>query len=112
MRYFVFKLSMPNVGSWNGKWTGADNFYCRARSYAPKSEKIKNVLASPNHYYNFGDGWGTSINVEECTAKEAARFKRISVGFFGYDWMIDEIEEYGRILTLKERDTKQGCINI
>jgi len=103
---------MSNVGSWNGKWTGTDNFYCRVRSYAPKSEKIKNLLASPNHYYNFGDGWGASISIEECKAKEAAKFKKMSAGFRGYDWMIDEIEEYGRILTLKERDTKQGCINI
>ena len=30
-----FTLSMPNIGSWNGKWTGSKNLYARAINVKP-----------------------------------------------------------------------------
>ncbi len=95
-----FELSMPNVGSWNGKWTGSGKKYFITRRVVAAKEK---ELNEKNFYYDFGDGWGASIFVEKIDAKEAARRRRISAGFYGYKWMVDEIIEYGRILTLCER---------
>lgn len=96
-----FELTMPNVGSWNGKWTGQESKYYLIK----KVSKIKEAeLHKKSFYYNFGDGWGASIKAEVIDSKEFAKRKRISKGFCGYSWMVDEILEYGRILTLNERD--------
>jgi len=103
MKSIVFILTMPNCGSWNGKWSGEDDFYCRRRTYKNDDEKLKNVMAENYHYYNFGDGWGAGVEVKEMTAKEARKLASKSKGFRGYDWMIDEIEEHGRILIREER---------
>jgi len=46
---------------------------------------------------------GASIGVKEVNSKEAKRLNRISTGFCGYDWMVDEIMNDGRIKTLQER---------
>ena len=97
-----FELSMPNVGSWNGKWTGSGKSYFRIRKVSTTKEK---ELDGKSFYYNFGDGWGANVLVKKIDAKEATRRRRISAGFCGYDWMIDEIIEYGRILTLRERES-------
>ena len=95
-----FELTMPNVGSWNGKWTGDGRTYFRTRKVDRKKE---NELDEQNFYYDFGDGWGASVKVEKINAREAARRRRKSAGFFGYDWMIDEILQHGKILSIKER---------
>ena len=95
-----FELTMPNVGSWNGKWTGEGEARFRTRKVGRKKE---NELDGESFYYDFGDGWGADVKVEKVDAREAARRRKKSVGFSGYEWMIDEILEHGRILTFKER---------
>ena len=99
-----FELSMPNVGSWNGKWTGENEKYFKTRKCPIKKQK---ELHGKSFYYGFGDGWGANVLVEKIDSKEAAKRRRNSVGFCGYDWMIDEILKFGRILTLQERRIKQ-----
>lgn len=84
----VFILSMPNVGSWNGKWSGSDNLYCRVFPY---KGKIHDEILGKNFYYNFGDGWGANVEVRKVESKEASKMKRNSKGFAGYDWMIASI---------------------
>lgn len=93
----IYRLSMPNVGSWNGRWTGEDQEYYVIRKYSEK--KAEKILEKDSHYYNFGDGWGAGVSISEIFG----RYKPKSAGFSGYDWMIDEIERHGRILTLSER---------
>lgn len=108
MKHILFKLSMPKNNSWNGRWTGEDSCYCRVRSYPFRKDSkkvnqaLKNVLSTSNYIYDFGDGWIAQIDVQECTAAEKANCIRKSQGFCGYEWMIDEIERFGRILTLRE----------
>jgi hypothetical protein len=87
----AFELSMPNVGSWNGKWSNADKKFVRTRSFKKDAPK------TGNYYYNFGDGWGANVSVREVDSREAAKLKRASAGFNGYDWMIDSIVKYGKI---------------
>jgi len=88
-----FELTMPNVGSWNGVDTGK-----KAGCFIFKnlSKNHAEELDGKSFYYNFGDGWGANV---EC---EKARRSKTS-GFRGYDWMVNEILEFGKILERKER---------
>lgn len=101
----AYTLSMPNVGSWNGKYTGDGGTYIIIRRYsiARNKEVLERVLHEKSHYYNFNDGWGALVCIATVDAKTARQLKKKSMGFRGYDWMIPEIETYGRILTYEER---------
>jgi hypothetical protein len=99
-----FELTMPNVGSWNGKWTGADQKYFLIKNLS--KSQLANIPFKDGRvsfYYNFGDGWGANVAVELVDAKEAKRRRKNSKGFASYDWMVDEIIEHGRILSRDER---------
>jgi len=92
---------MPNNNSWNGKWTGEDNLYAKTINFgrSKKSNFIaETILNKGYYYYNFGDGWGAGITVEEVDAKEAKQIRNKSAGFCGYDWMVDSIRSHGDIL--------------
>ena len=102
----AFKLSMPSNNSWNGKWTGQDKFYVKVRSFQGKrrierAEKILNretpLGGHPErrgyYSYGFGDGWRAGVDVHIIDKSEAARLRRQSDGFCGYDWMVDSIIE-------------------
>jgi len=89
----IFTLSMPNVASWNGKWSGAGKHYAITRVFRGKKSEAKAKELIGSHYYNFGDGWGASINAQElvgCAPK--------SDGFCGYDWMVESLINYGKIM--------------
>lgn len=110
-----FKLSMPNVGSWNGKWTGESNYHARVFNFTQRygkgtaaEEKAKNILGKNSYYYSFGDGWGMSISVTEIDSKEAAKIRKKTVGFCGYDWAIESILNYGAILNESQRKCVGG----
>ena len=94
----VFELSMPNVGSWNGKWTGEKDYHARVRRFCGNDlPKAREILAKKSYDYNFGDGWRAEVDVMQVDSKEAARIRKKSVGFCGYDWMIDSIIHKGDI---------------
>ena len=93
-----FYLSMPNNNSWNGKWSGAGKLYARVASYRNPTQDVMDAIEKGSHYYNFGDGWTAKVDVIQIEKKEAARIRKHSVGFCGYDWMIDSILQHGRIL--------------
>lgn len=92
MKQLCFKLSMPNIGSWNGKWTGESNLYAIIRKfYAYDNDKTDKILDKGYFYYNFGDGWGAGVTVTEVKGKEANKIRKHSNGFCGYDWMVNSI---------------------
>ena len=98
----AFILTMPNVGSWNGKWSLEDECHAKIIDFTErhgKSEKAKEKLNSilGNFYHNFGDGWGANVEVKEVDTKTANAFRKKSKGFCGYDWMIDSILVNGDI---------------
>ena len=39
-----FTLSMPQVGSWNGKWTGAKNFYAEVINFGRRAWESNGYL--------------------------------------------------------------------
>jgi len=96
-----FQLTMPNVGSWNGKWTGASKKYYVVQKIAPtwlkKQEHFKELLEKgrDNWHHSWNDGWGANVTVEIIDASEAKKRRKESAGFCGYEWMIDNIKYYG-----------------
>ena len=104
-----FTLSMPNNNSWNDKWSGEDNLYVIIKSFLKRSSvQAQEILDKGSFYYNFGDGWGAGISVKEITSHEAAKLRKKSQGFCGYDWMVNEIIQHGEILGPHRRPKKVG----
>ena len=98
MEYLVFTLSMPNVNTWNGRWSGEGKKYAKYRHFTKADfEKVRDV-AGKSYSYRWEDGWRAMVSVEHFhTSKEAQREVKGSDGFLGYDWMIDSILEHGEI---------------
>jgi hypothetical protein len=102
----AFELSMPGCGSWNGRWTGEGRPYVRVENITKKWD-----VKPGRHSYDFGDGWRASVTVRQVDGKTAAKLRRQSAGFCGYDWMINEIKNHGRILTLQERNAPNSAMD-
>jgi hypothetical protein len=95
----VFELTMPHVGSWNGKWSGADKRYIRTID----ERRVPKECWDKDFHYRWDDGWCACVSVKRIKASEAKKLKMRSSGFCGYDWMIRSIIECGCILTDSER---------
>ena len=95
----VFELTMPGVGSWNGKWSGADRRYICVR----RNDAVPKELYEKDFFYSWPDGWTACVSVNKMPAKEARKLQKISAGFRGYDWMIDSLIADGYIHTKGEK---------
>jgi hypothetical protein len=94
-----FELSMPSNNSWNGKWSGDKRLYARVRNVGTsKTARAKWEKLIGQHTHSFGDGWVACVTVREVTTSAARKLRKDSQGFCGYEWMIDAIARYGRIL--------------
>jgi hypothetical protein len=94
-----FEITMPNVGSWNGVWTGAKNAHFAFRNYPKKeAERLMQGKEKRNFYYNFGDGWGANVCMMPISTADKKRIERSNSGFMGYDWMIDSIVKHDKII--------------
>jgi hypothetical protein len=91
----AFKLSMPGCGSWDGKWSGEGRLYVIIR-HVLKNEHPENIIQKSPYRHGWNDGWAARIEVESVDAKEAAKLRRRSAGFCGYDWMVNNIINYGQ----------------
>jgi hypothetical protein len=104
-----FELTMPNRASWNGRWSGeGKKFYLIKKvsdRYLKSKEHFKELLEKnrDSWYYRWPDGWGASVIAEIIDSKEAAKRRKLSVGFCGYEWMVDSIMWYGEISTVSDR---------
>lgn len=94
----IFELTMPNRGSWNGKWSQENNRHIIIKNerYFPK-DIINNILEKRDFYYRWDDGWTACVSVSKINYKDANKLKKISCGFCGYDWMVSSILNYGEI---------------
>lgn len=97
MKIYAFKLSMPNVGSWNGEWSGKKDLYIQFRKLTNK-QITDSGIKEGSHHYNFGDGWSANVSVSEIDSEEKRKLSKRSKGFAGYDWMIDSIIENQKII--------------
>jgi len=109
MTILSFELTMPNVGSWNGKWTGADRKYYVIRKVSDRYLKSKDHLkeliekGQDSWHYSWNDGWGANVRVQKIDSIEAAKRRKLSKGFAGYEWMINSILFYGEIMNDAQR---------
>ena len=83
----VFTLSMPTRGSWNDRWSGEDRVYARIFH----NNDVPKDIIGKDFYYNWDDGWCACVSVTKVDSKEAAKIRKKSAGFCGYDWMIRSI---------------------
>jgi hypothetical protein len=97
-----FQLTMPNIGSHNGRWTGQSKQYFHIQSTSNVNrQSVLDLLdgkESRTFHYSWGDGWGANVKMEIIDGKEAARRRKISSGFCSYEWMCREILEHGKII--------------
>lgn len=90
MKRVLFRLSMPSVNSWNGRWSGEEKNYVLVKS-VPDVRAAE--LGLPKSWtYSFGDGW--VARVSGCEMGPGER-KPKSDGFCGYDWMVANILRWG-----------------
>lgn len=95
MKRVLFKLSMPNRGSWNGKWSGSGNNYTITKNMKDETaRKLGLDKGEKSWYHSFGDGWTACVAGK--ILQKGEKTKK-SDGFCGYDWMVTDIVLYGRI---------------
>ena len=94
----IFELTMPRVGSWNGKWTGAEKEYYRSR----KNCEVPKEVVGKDFEYRWEDGWVANVSVSKVTCAEERMLMKKSAGFCGYDWMINSIIKHGYIKASNE----------
>lgn len=92
-----FKLDMPGKASWDGKWSGEDKNYVIVRELDDAKAK---QLDGNAWSYGWSDGWRASISARVVSRR--AKLKH-SDGFYGYDWMVASILQYGKIYADHER---------
>ena len=86
----LFRLTMPNAGSWNGRWSGEGQNYILVRSL-PEA-RVKELGIPKTWHYSWGDGWGANVSARVMDKGERAPK---SDGFCGYDWMVDRMIRWG-----------------
>ncbi len=95
----AFILSMPGVNSWNGIWSGAGKLYAKVLSVSDAKktkEKYFKIAQNGPYYHYWNDGWTACITVKIIDTVEAKNIRKNSHGFCGYDWMIDNIRDFGQ----------------
>lgn len=83
----IAELTMPRCGSWNGKWSGKGEKYTRVFSASKKMEKFIG-----NYDYRWDDGWIANVEIRPAKPRE-----KVTNKFWGYEWMINSIKDYGYI---------------
>lgn len=98
----AFILTMPQVNSWNHKWSGEENLYAKVHTLGKKEDNVVGY-----YRYSWSDGWGAAVEARRVTAVEARKMRKASKGFCGYDWMIDSIIRHGKILDSTQEKAAQ-----
>ena len=89
----AFILTMPGIGSWNGRLSGENDLHVivKAERSVPKD------IIGKSFRYNWDDGWSACVSVEKVDRREANKLRKQSRGFCGYNWMVDSIIKKGVI---------------
>jgi hypothetical protein len=96
----AFILTMPGNNSWNGRWSGDGKLFAILKTFSGTAQisKAALLIIKRNYGYNFGDGWFANVEVREVDPAEAERIRKMSQGFCGYEWMVESIMDYGKIM--------------
>lgn len=93
----LFTLGMASVGSWNGKWSGSNRVYVKSCKAFNRGKALYPNLKEGVFFHMWDDGWNASVNVKFVTPTEARKAMKRSDGFCGYEWMIDDLKQFGKI---------------
>jgi len=102
MKIICYELTMPNVGSWNGKWSLQEEKHLIFKSVGIAYFRNNEKKLIGSWYYNFGDGWGANVEGKVITSVEKAKLKKLNKGFCGYNWMVDSIMLVGEIYNSRD----------
>lgn len=91
----VFELTMLNRNSWNGRWSGENDIHV----IAVPERKVRKFLWGKDYFYHWTDGWTACVSCRRMSAAEARKLEKKSIGFCGYNWMVDSIIHFGSIMT-------------
>lgn len=94
LKTVCFELTMPNRGSWNGRWSGEKEGHYH---FERLSDGVAQKLDGRDWYYGWGDGWGANVSARIVTGTESRRLRKQNAGFCGYDWMVKSILACGEI---------------
>lgn len=103
-RRVEFRLSMPSVGSWDGRWSGNGKNYTIVRSMTPAQTEAAGMTdgrGSWTHAWN--DGWCARISGR---VMEPGERRKKSDGFCDYDWMVNHIIKFGHTRSPAHADTE------
>ena len=99
MVYLIFDLEMPNPPSWNGRWGGEGRRHCLIKRFSDRYYKsIEHNLSAGSWTFRWDDGWTALITLTIADANHAQRVKKLSLDFSSYDWAVDSIIKYGKIV--------------
>lgn len=109
MKTLLFEYGHKTIGSHNGKWGGQTLVFAKSkRLYKEQEQFLQSKGISTNlgdqttFFHDFGDGWTAKVTMTVGRVRDFKEIMKQSKGFYGYDWMIDNILKYGRILTQEE----------
>lgn len=91
----AFILTMPGVGSRNGKWSGEGKLFAKVVMLG--HAKARELDGKSFHYY-WSDGWGARVQCKIVKGAEIRQINKTTQGFCGYEWMIDSIRTHGKIM--------------
>lgn len=86
-----FELTMPNSGSWNGRWSGENDTHIIIKTDRQIGKKRIDELDGRHFYYRWDDGWTACVSARIVDRGEAAKLRKRNRGFCGYDWMVRSI---------------------
>jgi hypothetical protein len=89
----AFILTMPNRGSWNGRWSGENDLHAIVKT----ERSVPKDIIGKSFWYNWDDGWSACVSVEKVDCREGNKLRQKSRGFCGYNWMVDSLIKKGRI---------------
>lgn len=92
----AFELTMPNCGSWNGRWSGERDVHVIFK----QNRQVPKDLIGKDFYYRWDDGWTAMVTVRkiDCRSSEYKRLNKLNRGFCGYSWMVNSIIVHGKII--------------
>lgn len=99
MQMLCFELTMPSRASWNGRWSGENSKHIIIKKFLKKDQDAVNkILETKDYFYRWDDGWCACVTATAIDGKQANRLRKMNAGFCGYDWMVQSILRYNKIM--------------